>query len=73
MRPLTRKQQEVYDFIEAFIKENHYSPSVREIMAAVNLKSSSTVAGHLNNIKDKGYITWIPSFNRTIRVLEHAI
>ena len=47
----TPKQQEILDFIEAYIRDNGYPPSIREICAAVNLKSSSTVYTHLEALK----------------------
>ena len=43
MVKLTPKQQQIYDYILAFAEEHGYPPSVREIAAAVNLKSPATV------------------------------
>lgn len=73
MRFLTRRQQEIFDFIKEFIDKNGFSPTVREIAQGTNLASSSTVAGHLNNIKKKGYIDWKASCPRTIRVLMNEV
>jgi len=49
-------QQRVYQFILAYIGENGYAPSVREICEAVGLKSPSTVHFHLKNLAELGYI-----------------
>lgn len=63
-----KRQKEIYIFIQAFINENKFSPTVREIAEAVNLKSSSTAHGHLNKLREKGYITFMDSFPRTIQI-----
>ena len=47
MEKLTAKQQKIYDYIQTFSAEHGYPPSVREIGAAVGLKSPSTVHFHL--------------------------
>ncbi len=54
--PLSGKQAEIYDFILKFTREHGYPPSVREISAAVNLKSPSTVHFHMKKLEAEGYI-----------------
>lgn len=56
MANLTRKQKEIYEFILAFTSEHGYPPSVREIGAAVGLKSPSTVHFHLKRLQEQGLI-----------------
>ena len=56
MAKLTRKQQEIYDFILSFTGEHGYPPSVREIGAAVGLKSPSTVHFHMKGLEEAGVI-----------------
>lgn len=53
---MTRKQQEIYDYIAAFIAEHSYPPSVREICDGVGLRSPSTVHFHLQNMEEKGFL-----------------
>ena len=53
---MTRKQQEIYDFIAAFITEHSYPPSVREICDGVGLRSPSTVHFHLQNMEETGFL-----------------
>lgn len=53
---LTSKQQQIYDYICSFTDEHGYPPSVREIGAAVNLKSPSTVHFHLKGLEEAGMI-----------------
>jgi len=59
---LTKRQKQVLDFISEFYSENDYYPSYREIGKNFNLSSSSTVASHINSLKEKGYLD--KSFNK---------
>lgn len=61
-------RQEMLDFIIAYITEHGYPPTVREIGAGVNLKSTSSVHAHLMNMVDKGLIETDGS-PRSIRIL----
>ena len=54
--PLTKKQREVLDFIEAFIQEHSYTPSYREIAKGLGLSSPSTVYQHIQALCEKGVI-----------------
>ena len=56
MAKLTAKQQKIYDFILQFTNEHGYPPSVREIGAAVGLKSPSTVHFHMKGLEEAGVI-----------------
>ena len=51
-----KKRQEMLDFIVAYITEQGYPPTVREIGAGVNLKSTSSVHTHLIHMVDEGLI-----------------
>ncbi len=57
MRSITAKQQQVYDFIVSFTQQHGYPPAIREICAAVGLKSPSSVHAHIKSLQDLGYIT----------------
>lgn len=56
MGSLTKRQQQIYDFIETYIDQKGYGPTVREICEAVDLSSPSTVHVHLRTLEEKGYI-----------------
>ena len=56
MRSITPKQQQVYDYIVSFTQEHGYPPAIREICAAVGLKSPSSVHAHIKSLQDLGYI-----------------
>lgn len=53
---LTKRQQQILDYIRECIEIKHYPPSVREIGQAIGLSSPSTVHAHLNALEQKGYI-----------------
>ena len=67
---LNNNEQKILDFIKEQIKENGYPPSVREICAAVGLKSTSSVHSYLNKLAEKGYITKTGLKTRALRVIE---
>ena len=66
----SEREQQILDFIISFSKEKGYSPSVREIAAAVGLSSPSTVQSHLTKLQNKGLLRKESSRNRTIFVEE---
>lgn len=67
---LSKRQQDILDFIKAEVKTKGYPPSVREIGQAVGLASSSTVHGHLARLESKGLIRRDPTKPRAIEVLQ---
>ena len=66
MAKLTAKQQQIYDYILAFTADHGYPPSVREIGAAVGLKSPSTVHFHMKGLEEAGVIVKAEGKTRAI-------
>lgn len=66
---MTPRQQEVLDYIVKHITEKGYAPTIREIGAGVNLKSSSTVNGHIKRLIKLGAITQKPDSPRSIVIV----
>lgn len=64
------RQLQIYKFIKNQVKEKGYPPSVREICAAVGLKSTSTVHMHLENLEKKGLIKRDQAKPRTIGIVD---
>ena len=62
------KAQRIIEFVDSFIRENGYSPSVREIGEAVGLRSPSTVHSHLKILEDNGYLQKSKGKTRTVSV-----
>ncbi|HZK09433.1 MAG TPA: transcriptional repressor LexA [Clostridia bacterium] len=67
---LTKKQQDVYDFLKKKILEDGYPPSVREICRGLNFKSTSTAHSYLLKLEKHGYIKRDPTKNRAISLTE---
>jgi len=67
---LSKRQQDILDFIKHEVKLKGYPPSVREIGEAVGLASSSTVHGHVARLESKGLIRRDPTKPRAIEVLQ---
>lgn len=65
---LTPKQKQILDFIQAFIGENDYAPSYREIADHFEFSSVATVAEHVDNLKNKGYLSSDESTYRSLKV-----
>lgn len=70
MDNLTPKQNQIYDYILTYIREDGYPPSVREIAEAVGLKSPSTVHFHLKAMEKAGVLTRGAGKTRSITLLE---
>ena len=66
MAKLTAKQQQIYDYILSFTASHGYPPSVREIGAAVGLKSPSTVHFHMKGLEEAGVIVKAEGKTRAI-------
>ncbi|MBW4656232.1 MAG: transcriptional repressor LexA [Kaiparowitsia implicata GSE-PSE-MK54-09C] len=69
MESLTNVQQQLYDWLVDYIRENQHSPSIRQMMKAMTLKSPAPIQSRLNHLREKGYIDWTEGKARTIRVL----
>ncbi|QOR68648.1 transcriptional repressor LexA [Cytobacillus suaedae] len=70
MTKISKRQQDILNFIKKEVKAKGYPPSVREIGEAVGLASSSTVHGHLSRLESKGLIRRDPTKPRAIEILE---
>src|ERR671934_1700293 len=68
-KDLTKRQQEIFDFIKKYSARYGYPPTVRDIGKAVGLASSSTVHAHLANLEKVGLLRRDPSKPRAIEVL----
>ena len=66
---LTKRQQEIFDFIKRYAGEHGYPPTVRDIGKAIGLTSSSTVHAHLANLEKVGLLRRDPSKPRALEVL----
>ena len=67
---ISKKQQEILEYIKSQILERRFPPAVREICEAVNLKSTSSVHSHLETLEKNGYIRRDPTKPRAIEILD---
>ncbi len=72
-KDLTKRQQEIFDFIKKYSAKYGYPPTVRDIGKAVGLASSSTVHAHLSNLEKVGLLRRDPSKPRAIELLDRAV
>jgi repressor LexA len=70
---LTKRQQEIFDFIKRYSARHGYPPTVRDIGQAVGLASSSTVHQHLANLERIGLLKRDPSKPRAIELFDRAV
>ncbi|MBU7586917.1 MAG: repressor LexA [Nostoc sp. TH1S01] len=69
MERLTEAQQELYEWLAEYIRMHQHSPSIRQMMQAMNLKSPAPIQSRLEHLRNKGYIEWTEGKARTIRIL----
>ncbi|MBW4507919.1 MAG: transcriptional repressor LexA [Scytonematopsis contorta HA4267-MV1] len=72
MEKLTEAQEELYQWLMEYIRAHQHSPSIRQMMQAMNLKSPAPIQSRLEHLRTKGYIEWNEGKARTIRVLRQA-
>ncbi len=69
---ITKKQQEILDYIKEEILKRGYPPTVREICETVSLKSTSSVHSHLETLEKNGYIRRDPTKPRAIEICDDS-
>mgnify|MGYP001623732099 FL=1 len=67
---ISKKQQEILEYIKSQILQRGFPPAVREICEAVGLKSTSSVHSHLETLEKNGYIRRDPTKPRAIEILD---
>lgn len=68
---LTKKQNEVLNFIQDFQEENGVTPTYREIMNGLGLTSPASVAEHIDNLVAKGALEKVPGEARSLKILDY--
>jgi len=69
MERLTEAQKELYEWLIEYIRVHQYSPSIRQMMQAMELRSPAPIQSRLEHLRNKGYIEWNEGRARTIRIL----
>jgi repressor LexA len=66
---LTSAQQELYDWLNSYIHQHRHSPSIRQMMEAMGLRSPAPIQSRLRHLQQKGWITWQEGQARTLQLL----
>jgi repressor LexA len=69
---LTKAQQELYNWLVDYIRDNQHAPSIRQMMLAMDLKSPAPIQSRLEHLRKKGFIEWAEGKARTIKILKYA-
>jgi len=69
VQPLTKRQREILDYLNDFIQQHGYAPSLEEIGRRFGLSSLATVHKHLTNLQDKGFIKRAWNRSRSVEVV----
>lgn len=69
MLPLTKRQREIFDYLNEFIQQHGYAPSLEEIGRRFGLSSLATVHKHLTNLQEKGFIKRAWNRSRSVELL----
>ena len=70
---LTQAQNELYGWIKEYMKNFQHSPSIRQMMQAMGLKSPAPIQSRLKHLQEKGYISWQEGKARTMQIVDEII
>ena len=69
-KELTTAQDQLLDWIKSYINDFHHSPSIRQMMDGMGLKSPAPIQSRLKHLQEKGYISWQEGRARTLQLVE---
>jgi len=70
---LTTAQRELYDWLVDYIGNHHHSPSIRQMMQAMGLRSPAPIQSRLRHLQQKGWIKWQEGQARTLQLIQESI
>ena len=70
---LTNAQNELYEWIKDYLREFQHSPSIRQMMKAMGLKSPAPIQSRLKHLQEKGYISWQEGKARTLQIVDQIL
>ena len=70
---LTQAQNELYGWIKDYMKNFQHSPSIRQMMQAMGLKSPAPIQSRLKHLQEKGYISWQEGKARTLQIVDEIL
>ena len=69
-KKLTDAQNELFEWIKSYMKDFKHSPSIRQMMEAMNLKSPAPIQSRLKHLQEKGFISWQEGKARTLQLVD---
>jgi len=69
---LSQAQKELYEWIKDYMKGFQHSPSIRQMMKAMGLKSPAPIQSRLKHLQQKGYISWQEGKARTLQIVDEV-
>ena len=73
VQELTEAQNELYEWIKEYVKKFQHSPSIRQMMQAMGLKSPAPIQSRLKHLQEKGFISWQEGKARTLQLIEDLV
>ena len=70
---LSDAQNELYEWIKSYMRDFHHSPSIRQMMQAMGLKSPAPIQSRLKHLQQKGFISWQEGKARTLQVVDEVL
>ena len=70
---LTEAQNELYEWIKEYMKNFQHSPSIRQMMEAMGLKSPAPIQSRLRHLQEKGFISWQEGKARTLQIVDDLV
>ena len=70
---LTEAQNELYEWIKEYMKNFQHSPSIRQMMQAMGLKSPAPIQSRLKHLQEKGFISWQEGKARTLQLVDDLV
>ena len=70
---LTEAQNELYAWIKDYMRDFQHSPSIRQMMQAMGLKSPAPIQSRLKHLQEKGYISWQEGKARTMQIVDEIV
>ena len=70
---LTEAQNELYGWIKDYMRDFQHSPSIRQMMEAMGLKSPAPIQSRLKHLQEKGYISWQEGKARTLQLIDEVM
>ena len=70
---LTEAQNELYEWIKEYMRDFQHSPSIRQMMEAMGLKSPAPIQSRLRHLQEKGFISWQEGKARTLQIVDDFV